>query len=310
MAGPGLQKRRHDSKRMGFLRIGVALAIGAVAIVAHGADAPKRSVSSDTWNQPQQPLRIYGNTFYVGTRGLSAVLVTSDAGHVLIDGDLPESVPQIAANIKSLGFELDDVKFILNSHAHFDHAGGIAELQKLTGATVISSPSGAAALMQGRGGQDDPQYTLGDTFPAVARVESLADGEKLTLGKTALTIVYTPGHTPGGTSWTWQSCEKDRCLDMVYADSLNAVSSDDFRYSADARYPRAAADLRASIARMRELPCDILVSAHPEGSDFWGRVDRRNAGEADALIAPDACRRYADGAQQRFEVRLEKEKKH
>ena len=88
---------------------------------------------------PQQPFRIYGNSYYVGTHGLGSVLITSAAGHVLIDGDLPESVPQIVAHIRSLGFKAEDIKLIVNSHVHFDHAGGIAELQKLSGARVAAS---------------------------------------------------------------------------------------------------------------------------------------------------------------------------
>ena len=90
-------------------------------------------------NATQAPFRIYGNTYYVGVRGLSSILITSDQGHILIDGDLPESVPKISASIRSLGFRLEDVKLILNSHVHFDHAGGIAELQKLSGAEVAAS---------------------------------------------------------------------------------------------------------------------------------------------------------------------------
>jgi metallo-beta-lactamase class B len=95
------------------------------------------------WNTPQTPFRVYGNTYYVGPHGLSSILVTSDAGHVLIDGAIPESVPQIVANIRSLGFRIEDVKLILNSHVHFDHAGGIAELQRLSGARVVASKSSA-----------------------------------------------------------------------------------------------------------------------------------------------------------------------
>jgi metallo-beta-lactamase class B len=278
------------------------------ATYAMGAEAAQQFTGRDLWSQPQEPVRLYGNTYYVGTRGLSSVLITSNAGHVLIDGDLPETVPQILANVRQLGFEARDIKFILNSHAHFDHAGGIAELQKVTGAKVISSASGAAALERGAGGQDDPQYTLRDTFPAVAEVDVLEDGGTLELGDLALTVHYTPGHTPGGTSWTWQSCEQNRCLNLVYADSLNAVSSDDFKYSGDPRYPRAADDLKKSISRIERLPCDILISAHPEGSDLWTKVERRRAGQSDALIAKDACRTYAEAGRKRLESRLAKER--
>lgn len=285
----------------------LAAGLGFVAAAAN-AEAPRRSSWSDTWNQPQSPVPIFGNSYYVGTRGLSAVLITSEAGHVLLDGDLPESVPHLIANVRALGFDPTQIKFILNSHAHFDHAGGIAELQQLTGATVISSASGAAALRKGRGGTDDPQYTLADTFPAVADVREFEDGEVLRVGGIALQVHFTPGHTPGGTSWTWQSCEADRCLQLVYADSLNAVSSEDFRYSGDPRYPTASEDLKRSIARLQNMKCDILISAHPEASGFWEKIERRQAGDRDALVAANACRLYAQAASKRFAARLDRER--
>lgn len=156
---------------------------------------------------PQQAFRIYGNTYYVGTHGLSSVLIASEGGHVLIDGALPESAPLIAANIRSLGFRIQDVKLILNSHAHFDHAGGIAELQRLSGARVAASRWTADVMKKGEVPRDDPQFGALRPIARVARVETFEDGETLRAGSLAVTAHLTPGHTPGGTSWTWRSCE-------------------------------------------------------------------------------------------------------
>src|SRR5262249_11540441 len=158
--------------------------------------------------------RVYGNTYYVGVRGLSSILITSGGGHVLIDGDLQESVPKIAASIRELGFRIEDVKLILNSHVHSDHAGGIAELQRLSGATVAASPSSAKVLREGHSGPDDPQYGTISGIPPVASVKVVRDGEKLQVGPLELTAHLTPGHTPGGTTWTWKSCENGWCLNM------------------------------------------------------------------------------------------------
>jgi metallo-beta-lactamase class B len=178
------------------------------------------------WNRPQKPFRIFGNTYYVGTHNLSSILITSDAGDVLIDGDLPESAEQIVANIRSLGFRIEQVKIIVNSHVHFDHAGGIRELQRLSGARVYASPWTAAVMRTGAVARDDPQYGLTSPISPVKNVTELQDGETLKLGQIELTAHMTPGHTPGGTSWTWQSCEANVCYGMVYADSLkNGVSS-------------------------------------------------------------------------------------
>src|SRR5690606_1534479 len=136
----------------------------------------------------------------------------------------------------------EDVKLIVNSHTHSDHAGGIAELQRLSGAKVVASPAAAASLERGRGGKDDPQDEYGDSFPRVTSVETIADRQSLEVGEISLTVHFTPGHTPGGTSWTRRSCEQDRCLNLVYADSLTAVSDDSFKYTGDERYPAALKD--------------------------------------------------------------------
>lgn len=285
------------------LAVSIALSASAGAATDQWADA------RTTWNVDQAPFKLFGNSYYVGTHGLSSVLITSDKGHILIDGDLPESVPLIRRHIEQLGFKLKDIKWIVNSHAHFDHAGGIAELQKLTGAKVAASPWAKATLDSGHSDKQDPQFaTILPMKPLIRKAQVLRDGEQLSVGSLRVTAHFTPGHTPGGTSWTWQSCEGARCLNLVYADSLNAVSSDGFRFTGDANYPSAGQDLRNSIRMVAALPCDILVSAHPEGSDLWARLEKRNAGDADGLIDTNACANYAASAQQRLDARLEQEK--
>src|SRR5580700_2496661 len=159
------------------------------------------------WNVPQAPFRIYGNTYYVGPHGLSSILIASDSGLVLIDGALPESTEQIVANIRSLGFRIEDVKLILNSHVHFDHAGGIAELQRLSGARVMASKWSAAVMRTGGVGRGDPQFGAVAPIAPVKNVHELRDGESFRVGPIVITAHLTPGHTPGGTSWTWKSCE-------------------------------------------------------------------------------------------------------
>jgi metallo-beta-lactamase class B len=154
------------------------------------------------WNAPQKPFQIFGNTYYVGPHGLNAILITSDSGHVLIDGALPESAAQTATHIRELGFRLEDVKLILNSHVHFDHAGGITELQRLTGATVKASASTAAVMKSGGVGKDDPQFGTAAPIAPVGNVDVVQDGEIVRLGALSLTAHFTPGHTSGGTTWT------------------------------------------------------------------------------------------------------------
>jgi metallo-beta-lactamase class B len=191
----------------------------------------------DSWNQEQAPFQIFGNTYFVGVRGLSSVLITSDAGHVLIDGALPQSAPLIARHVEQLGFKMRDVKVILNSHVHYDHAGGIAELQKLSGAKVIASDIAAKVLRTGKVDRSDPQFGVLKPYPAVKNLEALGARDSIEVGGLKLRVIHTPGHTPGGTSWTWTSCEAQRCLNIVYGDSLNAISDDTFKYSGTSAIP-------------------------------------------------------------------------
>lgn len=254
--------------------------------------------SCNDWNQPAAPFNIHGNTYYVGTAGLSAILVTSPQGHVLLDGALPQSAPLIQKNIESFGFKMKDVKLILNSHAHFDHAGGIAALQKASGAVVAHSPHGAQVLRDGTPGTDDPQYDPKKRFyiPKVEKVREVADGETLSLGPLRFTAHHTPGHTPGGITWGWQSCEAGKCLDMVYADSLTPVSTDGFYYSGGASYPGRSGSFRATIAKVAGLKCDIVVAAHPSASDAFAKAAAKKTAPTNPFIDPDGCRKLAMGA--------------
>jgi metallo-beta-lactamase class B len=239
--------------------------------------------------------------------GLSAVLITSPDGHVLIDGGLVESAPAIIDHIRSLGFRIEDVKLILNSHAHYDHAGGIAALQRASGATVAASAWSAAVIDRGTSGADDPQYGVLLSYPAASHVRVIRDGEVLRVGSLALTAHFTPGHTPGGTSWSWQSCEQDRCLELVYADSQTPVSADGFLFTKSTTYPSAIADFERGFAALERMRCDILITPHPAASGFWERIGARDAGSASALVDPEACRRYANVARAAVAKRISTE---
>ena len=283
--------------------------VGLLSLFAR-ADADSIDCSlCETWNREQAPFRIFGNTYYVGTRGLSSVLVTSSAGHVIIDGALPQSAPLIARHVRQLGFKMSDVKIILISHAHYDHSGGIAELQKLSGAKVIASDLAVDVLRTGKVGRNDPQFEILKPAPGSGNVESLGARQSIQLGELQLGVIHTPGHTPGGTSWRWQSCEAKRCLNIVYGDSLNAVSDDSFKYAGDPRYPKAATDLIASIAAVAAAPCDILIVDHPERTGLWSIIDEHGKGDRSRLIDASACKRYATESKQNFDKRLERERK-
>ncbi len=285
-----------------LLALLLAMPNHAVSAADAAPAAPTDCARCNEWNQAVEPFRVYGNTWYVGPHGLSAVLITSDAGHILIDAALAQSAPQIEANIRKLGFRLEDVKYILNSHAHFDHAGGIAALQAISHATVVSSSDGAAAIERGRGDRGDPQFLTTPPFPPVPNVRRIGDGETIKLGDIAITAHLTPGHTPGSTSWSWKSCATGRCVDIVFADSLVAISDDVYRYTDEHSHPGVMAAFRRSIATIAALPCDIVLSAHPDASNLWER--RHAAADGSGLIDGRGCREYAERASQRLDQRI------
>jgi metallo-beta-lactamase class B len=251
------------------------------------------------WNAPQPPFRIHGNTYYVGTRGLAALLITGAQGHVLIDGGLPNTALLILESVRALGFAATDIKLILNSHAHYDHAGGIRALQIASGAGVVMSEASASAVERGKAVQDDPQHAIAFDFPAVPEVTRVAHGESVAVGPLTLTTYLTAGHAPGGTTWSWESCESGRCLTIVYADSQTPVSAEGFRFTGSG----AAAAFERGFARLEGLRCDLLITPHPGASAFWERIE---AGEA-KLIDAEGCRRYAAAGRRQLARRLEAE---
>jgi metallo-beta-lactamase class B len=292
-----------------IVSLGVALA-AAEERPAFKADPPMKCDSCVEWNKPQEPFRVFGNTYYVGVAGLSSVLVTSDQGHILLDGGLAQSAPLIDANIRKLGFRTEDVRFILSSHAHFDHAGGIAALQRASGGTVAASAPGARAIEKGEPVADDPQHAYGGRFPPAKRVRVVAEGETLRLGDLAVTAHLTPGHTPGSTTWTWRSCEGTRCLDLVYADSLNPVFAPGFRFTGDATHPSIEASFRKSIATIAGLPCDILLVGHPMYFGMEEKLRRlKEQPGSEPFVDADACRTYAADGTKRLDERVAEEAK-
>lgn len=262
-------------------------------------DCPPSDSAMDGWNEPAPPRRIFGNTWYVGTCGLTALLVTSDQGHVLIDGATAPAGPLIEANIRALGFDPGDVKYLLNSHEHYDHAAGLAYLQQVTGAPLLARAPAVNTLHTGVSDRSDPQQLEFDTgFPAVPVVRPLADGDSVRVGALALVAHATPGHTPGGTSWTWRSCEGTRCLDLAYTDSVSALSDHQYRYS---DHPAMVAAFRRGLDTLAALPCDIQITPHPLASDLFARL--RGMGGS-PLVDAGACKRYAQSGRANLENRL------
>lgn len=302
----------HVRDRRSLHRVSVAAVLalaGAQGVAAQQVQPTPNCADCPAWNVPTAPFHVFGNTYYVGTRGLSALLVTSPEGHVLIDGGLPESASLIIVSIRALGFRVEDVRVILNSHVHFDHAGGIAELQRLSGGEVVASARSIPVLRQGSVGQDDPQHGIIPPIAPVARVRVIPADDTVRVGTLQLRALRTPGHTPGGTSWTWMACEGETCWAMVYGDSQSAISADGFLFSRSATYPRVLDDFAAGFAALEQVRCDVLITPHPDASALWARLARREGGERDAMRDPEACKRYAATARERLAKRIVSEQK-
>ena len=256
---------------------------------------------SDDWDKPAPPVRIHANTYLVGTCGISSILVTGSDGHVLIDGGTDVGGDLIADNIRRLGFKLGDIKYLLHSHEHIDHAGGLARLQKLTNATLVASAPAARVFATGTATSDDPQAGMHPPLPIATVGRVIADGGTVRFGNLMLTAIATPGHTPGALSWTWESCDGGVCRSMVFADSLSPFGRDDYRFSA---FPKRLAAFRQSIARIAAVRCEILLTPHPGASDMPARLAK-----GQTLFDDQGCRAYAAALTKKLDEKLAKEAK-
>jgi metallo-beta-lactamase class B len=293
--------------KAGFVTV-VALMLGSACAAktfpATATQSQQRALANacdgrDGWGDAAPPARIFGNSYYVGTCGITVLLVTGPDGHVLIDGAVAEAVPSILGNIRSLGFDPKDIKLIVGTHEHVDHMGGLALLKAATGAKLMVREPARAAVETGAVDPADPQFGIIPGLTPVA-VDAVYDhGEVLRVGDVALTAVATPGHTSGGTSWHWRSCEAARCLGIAYLDSLSAVSADGYRFS---DHSERVAPFAETFARVRTMPGDLFITAHPEFSNLFERF----AGK-EPLIDRDAGRRLVHIMKKRLDDRLAKE---
>jgi metallo-beta-lactamase class B len=263
------------------------------AVECEGAKDP------DSWNKPAPPVRIHANTYLVGSCGISSILIVGRDGDVLIDGGTEQDAELIAGNIRALGYRVQDIRFILTSHEHYDHVGGIAELQRLSGATIVTSAAAAPVLRSGVPAADDPQFGVVKRFPGVQVGRIVRDGEEVLLGNVMLTAIATPGHTAGALSWRWVSCDGGVCRTIVYADSLHPISNDTYRFS---EHPEVVAAYRASFAKIADSPCEILLTPHPSASNMPERLALGRP-----LLDADACKNYAAARTKDLDDRLAKE---
>lgn len=275
-----------------------ALFAAAALVTAAPPAAAQNAQQRIEWNRPVQPFSVVGNVHYVGVEGIAAFLITTDEGHILIDGGLPESAPLILDSIRALGFQPADVKVLLNTHAHFDHSGGLAALKTATGAQLAASAHDRQALETGR---HVGLANYEGRFPAVPVDRVVEDGDTVTLGGVVLTANVTAGHTAGCTSWSVPVEHDGRTLNVVFFCSATVAGA---QLIDNTEYPDIVEDFRNTFDRLETMPADVLLANHPGFSDLFERRERQLAGEADAFIDPEALSGLSRRLRAAFETEL------
>ena len=260
---------------------------------------PLQCAEDAGWDDPMPTRHLFGDVWYVGTCGITSILIASPQGHVLIDGGAKLGAQRIVKNLRALGVDLKDIKYILVSHEHFDHVGGVAQLQRDSGAVVLTRQEAAASLKRGKSDRRDPQFDVLDPFPAIANVQSIKAGAGLRAAGRTIINVPMPGHTPGGSGWRWRECEGSVCLNFFYSDSVSAISDKTYRYSDAGALARP---MQQTLSRLEKAPCDVLMTTHPSSSHLIERLEGK-----EALVQPQACRKLAESAKTALKLRLSQE---
>jgi metallo-beta-lactamase class B len=291
-----------------------ALAFGLIALLGCTSAAPVERLASDPvidaaqgapldetsaqWNRAIEPFNVVGNIYYVGVEGVSSYLITTPNGHVIIDGAFAQSAPQIIANVGALGFDIRDVKYLLNTHAHNDHAGGLAALQRASGARMVASAGDREALERGYVGYGP---SADWRFPPIRVDRIVGDEDTLELGGVVLTAHMTPGHTMGCTSWSIDVTGADGAPHTAFFHCSATVAGNSLAPEA---YPGIVANYRTTFERVRGLSADVLLGNHSGFFDLHGKRARQVAGDANAFVDAEELQRFNANLEQAFETEL------
>jgi len=263
-----------------------------------------------TWNRDVPPYRVIDNIYYVGSNEIAQFLIATPEGHILLDGGFETSVPRLREEVRALGFRFEDIRYLLTSHAHIDHAQGDALIRRLTGAKVVASARDGQVLAAG--GKGEAVYDGVYSWAPCAVDRLVADGDRVSLGGTTLTAHLTPGHTRGAVTWTMQVAAPDagpaaRRLDVGFFPSANVNPG--VRLVGNPRYPEIAADFTRSFATWKALPCDVFLGVHGAFYDMTKKRERQLAGAAaNPFIDPEGYRRFVAAAEERFREQLAAER--
>ena len=291
----------------GMLNVLTLFAIG-VAAPLFAQDAPSLAAAAKElrWNEPAEPMKVVGPIHFVGTQGLTSWLITTTTGHFLLNTGMPPSGPLIEASIRKLGYKPEDVKFLLTCHAHIDHVGGLAYLQRVTGAQIVAL--GAEAELLQSGGKTDFNYgsVTEYQFEPVTVDQALRDGEKLSLGDVTLMVLQTSGHTRGSATWVTNVTDGGRQYTVVFPDGTSVNPG--YRLLKKPSYHGIADDYRRTFSTLAALEPDIWLTPHTEPFDFHAKRARVAVEGINAWVDPDGYRTWVDLQRQKFEAAVAKER--
>ena len=274
-------------------RVLLFLALATCVPVAHAT----LCTAQPELNQPLQPFKVIGSIYYVGTNDIGIYLIRTPEGSILLDGGFAETLPQVRANIAKLGFKLDDVKILLTSQAHCDHVGDMAELKRLTHASLQASATDAKLMADG--GKDNFGFYDRLMYAPVEADKTLADGDQVQLGGVTLTAHLTPGHTKGCTTWTMKAEEGGKSYDVVF---LCGVTVPGYQLVDNPGYPDIVADYEHSFAILKALPCDVFLGAHGQYFGLRAKLESLRAHPgSNPFIDPLGYRRYLDDSEKAFQ---------
>ena len=251
------------------------------------------------WTEPMAPVELFDGVYWVGTEGLGAYLFTSDDGHVLLDVGMPQSAGDVMASIESFGFAVEDIRYLLNTQAHFDHSGGLAAVKAASGAAMLASEGDRYSLEEGvyEGWESRQEFD----FPPVAVDRVLEDGEVVRVGDVTLTAVMTPGHSPGRTSWAFTARQGDAEYRALVFCSASVAAN---RLAPDPQYPGIVEDYRKTFERMKDLDVDVWLAPHAEQFDLHAKLAARTAGNPLAFVDPGEKDRHMAEFERDFEAAL------
>ena len=277
----------------------VSLTFSAAQVFAQGGE---RGADGRRISERMKPFTIVANIHYVGGTDMTVFLITTDEGHILIDSTYERDAPWIRENVEELGFNVRDIRFLLNSHAHSDHIEAHSVMKELTGAQVVMSEADGATLAEGGnvGPDGGPRYT------PVKSDRLIRTGDTVTLGGTTLTAHVFPGHTRGATTWTTVVEDGGGRADFVFWGGLGGVRQPFVNNTA---WPTIAEDYADTLRRARQLSCEFFTEGHVEGFGFIDKMNRLLKGEQpNPFYAPQECREGLEELERDFRAQLAKER--